>query len=146
MITWLGPGFTVAVRVLVSAVVDAIVPVATPLALVVLAGCVIVLPVPVDVRITTWPATGLLLPSRTVTVIVEVAAPSARTLVVGEALALEFAELIPELLPTNTTVGVCDSTTWLAPGLTVTVMVLVSATVEAIVPVATPLALVVLAG
>jgi hypothetical protein len=40
--------------------------------------------------------------------------------------------------PTNCTVGCCVTTTWLKPGLTVTVIVFVSAVVLAIVPVATP--------
>src|SRR5438876_9273421 len=65
----------VAEIVLDSARVDASVPVATPLAFVVAAGCVSVLPPPVADRITVAPATGLSSASRAVTVIVEVLVP-----------------------------------------------------------------------
>src|SRR5439155_321821 len=58
-----------------SASVDDSVPVATPLAFVVAAGCVSVLPPPVADRITVAPATGLSSASRAVTVIVEALAP-----------------------------------------------------------------------
>ena len=88
----------------------------------------------------------MLLPSLTVTVIVEVALPSATTLLVGLATAVDSDA---EMLPTSAmkpTVGVVVRTTWLGPGLTVTVMVFVSAVVDAIVPEAWPLASVVLPG
>src|SRR5438067_13677447 len=65
----------VAEIVLDSASVDDNVPVATPLAFVVAAGCVSVLPPPVADRITVAPATGLSSASRAVTVIVEALAP-----------------------------------------------------------------------
>src|SRR6266699_4326258 len=83
-----GPAFTTTVAVWVtpipsivaeivldSASVDDSVPVATPLAFVVAAGCVSVLPPPVADRITVAPATGLSSASRAVTVIVEALAP-----------------------------------------------------------------------
>src|SRR6059036_3734741 len=84
-----GPAFTTTVAVWVtpipsivaeivldSASVDASVPVVTPLALVVAAGCVRVLPPPVAASTTVAPCTGLPLASRAVTVIVEVPLPA----------------------------------------------------------------------
>src|SRR2546429_2706296 len=65
----------VAEIVLDSASVADSAPVATPLAFVVAAGCVSVLPPPVADRITVAPATGLSSASRAVTVIVEALAP-----------------------------------------------------------------------
>src|SRR5207245_5959676 len=65
----------VAEIVLDSARVDDNVPVATPLAFVVAAGCVSVLPPPVADRITVAPATGLSSASRAVTVIVDAPPP-----------------------------------------------------------------------
>src|SRR5256884_9551772 len=59
-----------------SARVDDNVPVATPLAFVVAAGCVRVLPPPVAASTTVAPCTGLPLASRAVTVIVEVPLPA----------------------------------------------------------------------
>ncbi len=78
--------------------------------------------------------------SSTVTVIVDVVLPSATTPVAGLADAVELAALMVAGSPTKPTVGCCVTTTWLAPGLMVAVMVLVSATVLAMVNVATPLA------
>ena len=78
--------------------------------------------------------------SFTVTVMVDVSVSSATTPVVGEAVAVELAALIVAGSPTNSTVGCWVTTTWLGPGLTVAVMVLVSAVVDAMVKVATPLA------
>src|SRR5439155_21357152 len=75
-----GPAFTTTVAVWVtpipsivaeivfdSASVDASVPVVTPLAFVVVAGCVSVLPAPVAASTTVAPGTGLPLASRAVT-------------------------------------------------------------------------------
>src|SRR5262245_15028815 len=138
---WLAPGFTVAAIVLVSAVMLAIVPVATPKASVG-PGWTSVLLLPVAARLTAWPATGLPLMSRTVTVIVEVAVPLATTPVAGAAVAVVSVALMLFGSPTNVTVGCCATATWLAPGFAVAVMVFVSAVVVAIVPVVTPLALV----
>src|SRR5262245_61820192 len=135
--TWLTPGLTVAVMVFVSAVVEAIVPVATPKTSVGL-GWTSVLLLPVEASCTTWPATGLPLTSRTVTVIVEVLEPSAGTVSVGAAVAVDNSGLIVLGSPTKSTVGCCATTIWLAPGFTVAVIVLSSAVVLAIVPVATP--------
>ena len=144
--TWVGPGFTVAVSVFVSAVVDAIVPVATPRASVVAAGCVSVFDAPVDASCTVWPATGFPFASRTVTVMVEVAVPSATTSLVGFAVAVVRVASIVVASPMNATVGCWATTTWLGPGFTVAVTVFDSAIVEASVPVATPKASVVAAG
>jgi len=94
-----------AVSVLISAVVEASVPVVAPLASVTASGCVSVLFVPVEASCTLWPATTLPLASFTVTVIVETAAPSATTLLEGLAVALELAALIVLGSPTNATVG-----------------------------------------
>src|SRR5207245_113052 len=60
-----------------SASVDASVPVATPLAFVVAAGCVSVLPDPVAASTTVAPGIGLPFTSRAVTVIVELPLPAA---------------------------------------------------------------------
>jgi hypothetical protein len=144
--TWLGPGLIVAVIVFVSAIVEAIVPVATPAASVAAAGCVSVFEVPVEASWTVWPATGLPFASNTVTVIVDVVVPSATTFVVGFAVAVDSAGSIVEGSPTKPTVGCIATTTWLGPGLTVAVIVFVSAVVEAIVPVVAPDASVVAAG
>ncbi len=83
--------FTTALIVDVPAVVDRTVPVICPLAFVVPEGCVIVSVAPrLDDRVTVAPGTGLLFVSRTVTVIVLVAVPSATTLV-GLAATVEVA-------------------------------------------------------
>src|SRR5213594_3567746 len=118
-----------------SASVDASVPVATPLAFVVAAGCVSVLPPPVADRITVAPATGLSSASRAVTVIVEALAPLEA--VIGDVAAT--LECPPEtVLAVTTTVAVCV----IATVLMVADTVLDSATSELSVPVATPLAFV----
>jgi hypothetical protein len=77
--TWFEPGFAVAEIVFVSPVVEANVPVATPCALVVDAGCTIVLLLPVALKLTVCRAMGSPLGSLTVTVIVTVALPFAVT-------------------------------------------------------------------
>ena len=81
------PGLTVTVMFFVSAVVVAIVPVATPFASVT-KGWTRMLLLPLESSCTTWPAIGLPFPSRTVTVIVETCAPSASTPVAGAAAAV----------------------------------------------------------
>src|SRR5437870_2237884 len=145
-----GPAFTTTVAVWVtpipsivaeivldSASVDASVPVVTPLALVVAAGCVRVLPPPVAASTTVAPCTGLPLASRAVTVIVEVPSPA----VIGDvALTVDWlADTAPAF---TTTVAV-----WvIATALIVAEIVFDSASVDASVPVATPLAFVVAAG
>jgi hypothetical protein len=132
---------TVAVRVFVSARMLAIVPLATPLASVA-PGCTNVLLLPLELSCTTWPAMGLPFTSRTVTVTVEMSVPFAIKPLVGDALAVDRSALMLLASPTKPTVGCCGTTIWPAPGLTVAVIVLVSATMLAIVPVATPLAFV----
>src|SRR5437762_936513 len=120
-----------------SASVDASVPVVTPLALVVAAGCVRVLPPPVAASTTVAPCTGLPLASRAVTVIVEVPLPA----VIGDvALTVDWlADTAPAF---TTTVAVCV----IATALIVAEIVFDSASVDASVPVATPLAFVVVTG
>ena len=125
----------VAEIVLDSASVDDNVPVATPLAFVVAAGCVSVLPPPVADRITVAPATGLSSASRAVTVIVEALAPFEA--VIGDVAAT--LECPPEtVLAVTTTVAVWVMETELIVAETV----LDSASVDDSVPVATPLAFV----
>src|SRR5205809_946989 len=125
----------VAEIVLDSARVDDKVPVATPLAFVVVAGCVSVLPDPVADSIPAAPATGLSSASRAVTVIVEALAPLEA--VIGDVAAT--LECPPEtVLAVTTTVAVCV----IATVLMVADTVLDSATSELSVPVATPLAFV----
>src|SRR5437773_1121343 len=145
-----GPAFTTTVAVWVtpipsivaeivldSASVDASVPVATPLASVVPAGCVSVLPAPVAAGTTVAPCTGLPLASRAVTVIVELPLPAA----------------IGDVAPT------VDCAADTGPAFTTTVAVCVTATpsiaadtvfdpaaVELRLPVTTPLASVVPSG
>src|SRR5881296_1292923 len=120
-----------------SASVDASVPVATPLAFVVVAGCVSVLPDPVAASTTVAPGMGLPFASRAVTVIVDVPLPAA----IGDvALTVDWlADTVPAF---TTTVAVCV----IATALIVAEIVLDSASVDASVPVVTPLALVVVAG
>src|SRR6058998_3211344 len=127
----------VAEIVLDSARVDDNVPVATPLAFVVAAGCVRILPAPVAASTTVAPCTGLPLASRAVTVIVEVPLPA----VIGDvALTVDWlADTAPAF---TTTVAVCV----IATALIVAEIVFDSASVDASVPVATPLAFVVVAG
>src|SRR5204863_502635 len=123
----------VAEIVLDSASVDASVPVVTPLALVVAAGCVSVLPVPVAASTTVAPCTGLPLASRAVTVIVDVPLPAA----IGDV--APTVDCLADTAPAfTTTVAVCV----IATALIVAEIVFDSASVDASVPVATPLAFV----
>jgi hypothetical protein len=119
---------SVAVIVLVPAVVDTIVPVVWPFASVAAAGCV---SVPnVVARLTVLPLTGLLFASRKVTVIVEVATPSAVTLA-GLAVTVDaLAETAPAV---NVTEAVC--VTVIVSVVSVAVIVAVPAVVERTVPV-----------
>src|SRR5438093_2020599 len=122
-----------------SAWVDDNVPVATPLAFVVAAGCVSVLPPPVADRITVAPATGLSSASRAVTVIVEALAPFEA--VIGDVAAT--LECPPEtVLACTTTVAVCV----MARELIVAETVLDSASVDDRIARATPRAFVGPAG
>src|SRR6266699_2344968 len=112
-----------------SATVELSVPVATPLAFVVAPGCVTVLPVPLALRMTVAPATGLPSASRAVTVIVDVPLPA----VMGDVAAT--LDCAPEtVLAVTTTVAVCVTGTVLMVADTV----FDSATIELRVPVATP--------
>src|SRR5437660_6423192 len=126
--------FTVAETVFPSATVELTVPVATPLPSVAAAGCVTVFPLPVAASTTVAPLIRLPLPSFAVTVIV--AGPPPAAMLAGAAATVD---------------AVADS----APAVTVTAAVWVtavpptvadtvfgSATVELIVPVATPFPLV----
>jgi hypothetical protein len=79
----------VAETVFPSATVELSVPVATPLAFVVPAGCVSVLPVPVAANTTVAPEIGLPPASRAVTVIVEVSLPA--VMEVGVAATVDWA-------------------------------------------------------
>src|SRR2546421_614730 len=128
----------VADTVLVPAVVDESVPVATPLAFVVAVGCVSVFPVVgVAARPTVAPAIGLPLASFAVTVMVELPLPA----VIGDVAAT--VDCVADTGPTfTTTVAVCETAT----PLIVADTVFDSATVELRVPVATPLAFVVAPG
>src|SRR6266568_2327393 len=120
-----------------SATAELNVPVATPSAVVGPLGCVSVFAVPVAASTTVAPGTGLPLASRAVTVIVEVPFPA----VIGDvALIVDWlAETVPAF---TTTVAVCS----IATALIVAEIVFDSASVDASVPVATPLAFVVAAG
>src|SRR6266851_5009532 len=120
-----------------SATVDASVPVATPLALVVPTGCVRVFPVPVAASTTVAPAIGLPLASRAVTVIVELPLPA----VMGD-----VAATVDKDADTAPAVTVTVAVWVIATVLIVADTVFDSATVDASVPVATPLALVVPTG
>src|SRR5216684_3653107 len=116
-----------------SATVELKLPVATPLALVVPTGCVRVFPVPVAASTTVAPAIGLPLASLAVTVMVDVPLPA----VIGDvaATADKDADTAPAV---TVTVAV-----WvIATVLIVAETVFDSATVDASVPVATPLAVV----
>src|SRR2546422_8548987 len=120
----------VADTVLVSAVVELSVPVATPLAFVVPTGCVSVLPVVgVAAKTTVAPWIGFPFASLAVTVMVAVPLPA----VIGEVAATVdcAADTVPAF---TTTVAVCVTATELMVADTV----LVSAVVEPSVPVATP--------
>src|SRR5207247_131594 len=127
----------VAEIVLDSASVDASVPVVTPLALVVVAGCVSVLPDPVAASTTLAPGIELPFASRPVTVI---AYPTRRSSDLDVALTVDWlADTVPAF---TTTVAV-----WVTPIPSIVAeIVLDSASVDASVPVVTPLALVVAAG
>jgi hypothetical protein len=134
-----GTPLTVADTVFDSATVELRVPVATPLAFVVAAGCVTVLPRPVALRTTVAPATGLPNPSRAVTVMVDALVPL--DAVIGDVAAT--LDCAPEtVLAATTTVAVCVTPTVLMVADTV----FDSATSELRVPVATPCASVGLAG
>src|SRR5207302_1852627 len=145
-----GPAFTTTVAVCVmatpsivaeivldSAKVDDNVPVATPLAFVVAAGCVRVLPPPVAASTTVAPCTGLPFPPRAPTATVALPLPAA----IGDvALTVDWpADTAPAF---TTTVAVCV----IATALMVAEIVFDSASVDDSVPVATPLAFVVAAG
>src|SRR6266545_2110513 len=128
----------VAETVLVSFTVEPSVPVATPLALVVPLGWVSVLPLPVAASTTVAPLIGFPLASFAVTVIVDVPVPTA--MVPGEALTVDWeADTGPAV---TVTAAVCV----IAVPLAVAETVLIPATVELSVPVATPLAFVVPLG
>jgi hypothetical protein len=120
-----------------SATVELRAPVATPLAFVVVLGCVTVLPKPVALSTTVAPAIGLPNASRAVTVTVEVPVLA----VIGEVAAR--LDCAPEtVLAATTTVAVCVTPTVLMAADTV----FDSATTELSVPVATPLAFVLTLG
>jgi len=96
--------FTTALITALPDVKDLTVPVICPLAFVVPDGCTIVSVVPrLDVSTTVAPGTGLLFTSRTVTVIVEVATPSATTLVGAAA----TPDVPPEGGPAVNVIGGC---------------------------------------
>jgi hypothetical protein len=133
---------SVAVSVLVPAVVDRTVPVVCPLVLVTAAGCTIVSVAPrEDARVTVLPLTGLLLVSRSVTVSVEVVVPSATTVVGAAATVDVVADTTPAV---NVTAAVWVTT--MESVVSVAVSVLVPAVVDRTVPVVCPLALVGVAG
>src|SRR6266540_2747404 len=128
----------VADRVLASATVELMIPVATPFASVVPPGWLRVLPLPVAERTTVTPLIGFPPASFTVTVIVELPLPAVS--VVGEALTVDWeAEIAPAV---TATVAVCVT----AVPLIVAETVFTSATLELSVPAATPLASVVPLG
>jgi hypothetical protein len=133
---------SVAVSVPVPAVVDRTVPVVCPLTLVTAAGWTRVSIAPRDeASVTVLPATGLLLPSRRVIVIVDVATPFATT-VVGLATTLDVVADTPPVA--NVTTAVC--VTVIVSVVSVAVTVLVPAVAERMVPVVCPLAFVTAAG
>src|SRR5439155_174134 len=127
---------TEADTVLVSALVELNVPVATPLASVCPAGCVSVLFVPVAASATLAPLIAFPYASVTVTVMVVELGPVLAVIVVGEALTVEVTPLTAAGV--TVTVAVCA----IATALIVAETVFASVTVELSVPVATPLALV----
>src|SRR5436190_1195453 len=122
--------------VLVSALVELSVPVATPLASVGPAGCVSVLFVPVAASATLAPLIAFPYASVTVTVMVVELVPVLAVIVVGEALTVEVTPLTAAGV--TVTVAVCV----IATELIVAETVFASVSVELSVPVATPLALV----
>jgi len=129
----IGTALIVAETAFDPAAVELSEPVATPLALVVVAGWVSVLPAPVAASTTVAPATGLPLASRAVTVTVEVPFPAP----IGEvAVTVDCAA---DTAPAFTT----TAAVWaIATALIVADTVFVSAVVEERLPVATPLAFV----
>jgi len=126
--------------VLVPAAVDLIVAVACPEAFVVEPGCAKVFPDPVAAIVVVAPTTGLLFASRRVIVRVEVVVPSAVTPLEGDAERVEFATTAEPA--TKVTLPVTDVR---LAGVAM-LRVFACATVEAIVPVATPDALVIAPG
>lgn len=131
---------TVAEITLDPAAVELRVPVATPLLLVVAAGCVSVLPLPVAARTTAAPAIGLPNPSFAVTVTVETDDPLLAMMEAGEATTVDSeADTLPG-------VTVTPAVSVIATPSIVADTVLVSGTVELSVPVATPLAFVTAPG
>jgi preprotein translocase subunit YajC len=133
---------SVAVSVLVPAVVDLTVPVVCPLTSVAAAGWATVSAAPrEDANVTVFPLTGLPFPSRSVTVMVEVATPSAVT-VAGLAVTVDaVADTVPTV---NVTAAVWVIVT--VSVVSVAVSVLVPALVERTVPVVCPFASVTAAG
>jgi hypothetical protein len=133
---------SVAVSVLVPAVADRTVPVVWPTALVTAAGWTSVSVAPrEDASVTVFPLTGLLFASRSVTVIVDVATPSAAT-VPGVA---PTVDTVADTAPTVNVTAAVEVTVILSV-VSVAVSVLVPAVVDRTVPVAWPLALVTAAG
>src|SRR5947208_4420363 len=124
---------SVADTVFDSATVALSVPVATPLAFVVVLGCVTVFPKPVALRRTVAPSTGLSKASRAVTVMVDVPLPA----VIGD-VAVTLDRVPETVLAVTVTVAVCVTAT----ALIVADTVFDPATSELSVPVATPSALV----
>jgi hypothetical protein len=111
--------------------------VATPMASVVGVAGLNVFPVPVALKLTTTPATGLPFASRAVTVIVLVLPPDDAVIVVGFAVTLDWPALTPPAV--TVTVAVCVINTPSA----VALIVLPCACVELNADVATPMAFVV---
>lgn len=133
------PAGVAILRVFTSEAVEAIVPVVIPDALVVEVGWSSVFPVPVAVKAAVLPLTGLLFASFRVMVTVEVAAPSAVT-VVGDA---EIDEFPARAGPAT---KVTEEVTVFNPAGPEMLTVLDSATVDAMVPVVCPEAFVTAAG
>jgi hypothetical protein len=131
---------TEADTVLVSALVELSVPVATPLASVGPAGCVSALFVPVAASATLPPLIAFPNASLTVTVMVVKLDPVLAVIVVGDALTVDVTPLTAAGV--TLTVGVCV----IATPLMVAETIFDSATVELSVPVATPLPFVVPTG
>jgi len=131
---------TAADTVLVSAVVELSVPVATPLASVGPAGCVSVLFVPVAASATLAPLMAFPYASVTVTVMVVKLDPVLAVIVVGEALTVDVTPLTAAGV--TVTVAVCV----IATPLIVPETIFDAATVELSLPVATPLSSVVPTG
>lgn len=127
-VTVVNPAGVVMLNVFVSAIVDLIVPVATPEASVTAAAWVSVFPVPVEAKTTVRPSIGFPDESFKVIVTVEAATPSAVTPVVGERVSVEVAlEGVPGRKPTVVVTAP-------SPAGEVMFNVFVSAKVEAIAP------------